>query len=97
MLLADTGIRRVEPASIKVSDTDLEIRTVRIEGKGAKQRRVRFELVTANAVTDAVSHLNEGDRLAWSRPFRCVLTACPSRIPHRDQVQRPFIPPDVCV
>ena len=63
MLLADTGVRRAELASIKVADIDLDSRTIMIEGKGAKQRRVRFGPVTAIAVADALSGRTDEDRL----------------------------------
>jgi site-specific recombinase XerD len=46
-LLADTGIRRSELASIRVDDMDMTRRTLRIFGKGKKRRVVRFGEVTA--------------------------------------------------
>ena len=41
-LLADTGLRLSELASLKVGDVDLEESSIVVWGKGAKQRKVRF-------------------------------------------------------
>ncbi len=50
-LLADTGIRRSELASVHVSDIDMSSRTIRIIGKGKKRRVVKFGDVTASYLT----------------------------------------------
>jgi len=42
LLLADTGLRLSELASIRVADVDVARRTIRCWGKGAKQRVVCF-------------------------------------------------------
>jgi len=41
-LLADTGLRRTELSSVEWADVDLEQDTIRVWGKGAKQRLVRY-------------------------------------------------------
>ena len=41
-LLADTGIRRSELASIRLTDVDVPSGTIRVWGKGAKERKVAF-------------------------------------------------------
>lgn len=41
-LLADTGLRRGELCSVSWADVDLERDTIRVWGKGAKQRLVRY-------------------------------------------------------
>ena len=45
-LLADTGLRRSEACSIKWEDIDRENDTIRVWGKGAKQRVVRYGPIT---------------------------------------------------
>jgi site-specific recombinase XerD len=45
-LLADTGLRRSELASVRVSDVDLPSQTIRVTGKGKKRRVVKFGDVT---------------------------------------------------
>ncbi|MDA1129720.1 MAG: tyrosine-type recombinase/integrase [Chloroflexi bacterium] len=42
LLLADTGLRRAELCSIEWADVDAERDTIRVWGKGAKQRVVRY-------------------------------------------------------
>lgn len=51
-LLYATGIRVSELCAIDVRDLDLERRTVRVTGKGDKQRVVPFGLPASRAVTD---------------------------------------------
>ena len=50
-LLADTGIRRSELASVHVGDIDMSNQTIRIIGKGKKRRVVKFGDVTASYLT----------------------------------------------
>ena len=45
-LLADTGLRRSEACSVKWKDIDQENDTIRVWGKGAKQRVVRYGPIT---------------------------------------------------
>ena len=47
-LLADTGVRRSELASVQLNDIDMSTRTIRIVGKGKKRRVVKFGDVTAS-------------------------------------------------
>jgi integrase/recombinase XerD len=47
-LLADTGIRRSELASVQLGDVDMSTQTIRIVGKGKKRRVVKFGDVTAS-------------------------------------------------
>jgi len=49
-LLYASGIRRAEVARIDLNDMDLRRRTIRITGKGRKQRLVLFNKTTANAI-----------------------------------------------
>ncbi len=49
-LLADTGIRRSELASIRISDIDMFTQTIRIIGKGKKRRVVKFGDVTTSCL-----------------------------------------------
>jgi len=51
-LLYATGVRVSELCAIDVRDLDLERRTVRVTGKGDKQRVVPFGLPASRAVTD---------------------------------------------
>ena len=46
-LLADTGLRRSELAQVKLSDIDLDSSIIRVWGKGAKERVVRYGPSTA--------------------------------------------------
>jgi len=50
-LLADTGIRRAELAGIAIGSVDLPARTIRIWGKGAKERKVAYGPRTASLLT----------------------------------------------
>ena len=45
-----TGMRRAEIASAQISELDLSLRTLRVEGKGNKQRLVAFNTTTAEAI-----------------------------------------------
>jgi len=47
-MLADTGVRRSELASVHVGDIDMSNQTIRIIGKGKKRRVVKFGDVTAS-------------------------------------------------
>jgi len=49
-LLYASGMRRAELVGIKVSDVDFSTRTIRVIGKGNKQRTVLFNHATANAL-----------------------------------------------
>ncbi|HZV80152.1 MAG TPA: site-specific tyrosine recombinase/integron integrase [Candidatus Binatus sp.] len=49
-LLYASGMRRAEIASIKLSDVDLQTRTIRVMGKGRKQRLVLINRTTASAI-----------------------------------------------
>lgn len=58
-LLYATGIRVSELCAIDIRDLDLDRRTVRVTGKGDKQRVVPFGLPAARAVTDWLSTRDE--------------------------------------
>jgi integrase/recombinase XerC len=62
-LLADTGIRRSELASIQIDDLDMPARTIRVLGKGKKRRLVRFGDVTALHVESWIRTRNSDERL----------------------------------
>ena len=49
-LLYASGVRRAELVSIKLEDIDLGSRTIRVKGKGRKQRLVLFNHTTADAI-----------------------------------------------
>jgi site-specific recombinase XerD len=49
-LLYDTGVRRAEIAGLTVDDVDLELRVIRVLGKGRRPRSVPFGHATAKAV-----------------------------------------------
>ena len=67
-LLADTGLRLSELASILVKDIDDRRRTIKIWGKGARQRLVVYGPTTATLITDYLPGVS-GERLfafgAW--------------------------------
>lgn len=41
-MLADTGVRRPELAAVRIGDIDLRASTIRVRGKGAKERWVIY-------------------------------------------------------
>ncbi|MBV8172434.1 MAG: tyrosine-type recombinase/integrase [Candidatus Eremiobacteraeota bacterium] len=49
-LLYASGMRRAEIAALKISDVDLQTRTIRVMGKGRKQRLVVINRTTADAI-----------------------------------------------
>ncbi|HXM18975.1 MAG TPA: tyrosine-type recombinase/integrase [Candidatus Tumulicola sp.] len=49
-MLYATGVRRAEIAALNVEDVDLESRTMRVIGKGRRQRLVVFNQTTADAL-----------------------------------------------
>lgn len=53
-VLADTGLRRSELASIQQGHVDLDNRTIRVLGKGRKRRVVRFGESTASLLGGAI-------------------------------------------
>ena len=57
-LLADSGVRRSEIASIDVTDLDLERRRIKVLGKGGKEGFLVFGATTANLLT---LHLQEAE------------------------------------
>jgi site-specific recombinase XerD len=51
-LLYASGMRRAEIASLDIPDVDLKTRTIRVMGKGRKQRLVIINRTTASAIRD---------------------------------------------
>jgi site-specific recombinase XerD len=49
-LLYASGVRRAELVSIRIEDMDLDTRTIRVKGKGRKQRIVFFNHTAADAI-----------------------------------------------
>jgi integrase len=62
-LLADTGLRVSELASIRVVDVHLESETIRVWGKGAKERIVRYGPTTRGVLGRYVTEEQLSDRL----------------------------------
>ncbi|MFH1651506.1 MAG: tyrosine-type recombinase/integrase, partial [Chloroflexota bacterium] len=62
-LLADSGVRVSELASIKAEDIDWENNTVLIWGKGSKQRRAVFTERSARLLRELVSHNGHGNNI----------------------------------
>jgi integrase/recombinase XerC len=62
-MLADTGMRRTELASIKVADMDTAQQTIRIWGKGAKQRVVCYGSRTAELLAQYIDGAALKDKL----------------------------------
>lgn len=50
VLLATTGVRRMELAKIEVGDVDLEEGTLLVRGKGAKERKVALPTMAVDAI-----------------------------------------------
>jgi len=62
-LLADTGLRRSELASIQIKNVDLANRTIRVLGKGRKRRIVRFGEYTASKLEAWINFNSENEML----------------------------------
>ena len=58
LLLADTGLRLSELASVKAQDVNLETSTISVWGKGAKQRVVRYGPRTEQLLVEYLSETN---------------------------------------
>ena len=56
-LLADTGLRRMELANIKLSDINLDDRIITVWGKGAKQRVVCYGTATATYMAEYLDEM----------------------------------------
>ncbi len=56
-LLADTGLRRMELANIKLSDINLDDRIITVWGKGAKQRFVCYGTATATYMAEYLDEM----------------------------------------
>ena len=68
LLLADTGLRLSELASVKAQDVDLETSTIRVWGKGAKQRVVRYGPQTASLLHQYLEAAAQGEVLLGLTP-----------------------------
>ena len=62
-LLADTGLRRSELAGVQLENIDLANETIRVWGKGAKQRIVRYGPTSAAILGAYLSHNTCGETL----------------------------------
>ena len=67
-MFADTGLRLSELASVRFQDMNLESKTVRVWGKGAKQRVVRYGPRTAEILDQYLRHATTGDTLLGMNP-----------------------------
>ena len=56
-LLADTGLRRMELANIRLSDINLDDRIITVWGKGAKQRFVCYGTVSARYMSEYLDEM----------------------------------------
>jgi len=56
-LLADTGLRRMELANIRLSDINLDNRIITVWGKGAKQRFVCYGTATATYMAEYLDEM----------------------------------------
>lgn len=67
-LLYSSGLRISELVSLKVNDVDPDDRTIRIRGKGEKDRIVLFDEVTKNLMKDYINLIaKDGDYLFLNR------------------------------
>ena len=64
-LLADSGVRRGELTSIQVADLDVELRRIKVQGKGGKEGYLVFGAATEELLT---RHLRE------SRPYESLFS-----------------------
>ncbi|MEE3005553.1 MAG: site-specific integrase [Chloroflexota bacterium] len=67
-MLADTGLRLSELASILTSEIDLESQTIRVWGKGAKQRVVRYGPLTGQLLDLWLDVRSDTETLLGLRP-----------------------------
>ncbi len=67
-LLADTGLRLSELASLKVGDVDLEESSIVVWGKGAKQRKVCFGPFTQTLLEKYLDNYRPTDGLLGLKP-----------------------------
>ena len=67
-LLADTGLRLSELASLKVGDIDLEENSIAVWGKGAKQRKVCFGPFTQVLLEKYLDEYRPTDGLLGLKP-----------------------------
>ena len=80
-MLADTGLRLTELASVAPDDLDLERSTITVWGKGAKQRVVRYGPMTEELLIQWLNERPNADRLL-TMPARGI-----SSMLHRLQTQ----------
>ena len=67
-MLADTGLRLSELASVKVEDIDMGSRTIRVWGKGAKQRVVCYGPQSASLLEQYMHLKAPGETLVGLKP-----------------------------
>jgi len=75
-LLADSGLRLSELASITADDIDWDNLTIKIWGKGGKQRKAPFTRKTACLLTSVVNHNGHGQNI-WHlkrKSIQCMLS-----------------------
>jgi len=74
LILIDTGIRLGEMAGIQLSDIDFESETIRVMGKGAKERIVRIGKATQKALLRYLLARNDDFPCLWVTEERRPLT-----------------------
>ena len=68
-MLADTGVRRSELATIEVADIDQDRRIIRVWGKGARQRLVRYGPSTAELLNEYEQNSHPSGALFGLKPW----------------------------
>lgn len=74
LLFLDTGLRLAELAGIQLKDMDFDNETIKIMGKGAKERIVRFGKTTRKALLRYILARNDSQGCLWVSEERRPLT-----------------------
>ncbi len=75
LMFFDTGLRLKELASIRINDIDIDRETIRVMGKGARERIVRIGKQTQKALLRYLLMRNDGYACLWVSEERRPLTA----------------------
>lgn len=65
LLFLDTGLRLAEVAGIQLQDIDFDRETIKVMGKGAKERRVRIGKTAQKAILRYLLNRNDGLPCLW--------------------------------
>ncbi|MBL7124627.1 MAG: tyrosine-type recombinase/integrase [Dehalococcoidales bacterium] len=74
LLFLDTGIRLKELSDIQLKDVDFDRETIKVMGKGAKERIVRFGKTTQKAVLRYLLRRNDSHPCLWVTEERTPIT-----------------------